>query len=85
MKSQIRKVVEVSITAGKLLEFKDVREVHVISGQYELMVLAAINLQDRSIFASVQEESRKLVRDIRELDGIRDTNTIIPFVTFLKE
>lgn len=65
----------------ELLKFKEVTEVHVISGQYDLLAVAEIDLHGTPIFSTVQELSQKLVRKIRQVSGIRDTNTIVPFTS----
>jgi len=64
-----------------LLEFEEIREVHIISGQYDMLAVAEIDLRRGSIFSTVQELSQKVVRKMRKVKGIRDTNTIVPFLT----
>lgn len=65
----------------KLLECEEVREVHVISGQYDVLAVAEIDLHGKPIFSTVQELSQNLIRKIRKINGIRDTNTIVPYAT----
>ena len=68
-----------------LFKFEEIKEVHVITGEYDFLAVAKIDLHGKSIFTDVQEESRKLLRRIRTLDVIRDTKTIVPFTTFARE
>ena len=68
----------------RLLKFEEVKEVHVISGQYDLLVVAEISLLGKAIFSTVQELSQRLVKEIRATEGVRDTNTIVPFLTAIK-
>ena len=65
----------------RLLGIGEVKEVHIISGQYDILAVAEINLHGKPIFSTVQELSQKVIRKIRKISGIRDTNTIVPFVT----
>ena len=65
----------------RLLELEEVREVHLISGQYDVLAVAEIDLSGKPIFSTVQELSQKVVRRIRKINGVRDTNTIVPFAT----
>lgn len=65
----------------RLLEFKEVKEVHVISGQYDILAVAEIDLHGKPIFSTVQMLSQNLIRNIRKIGGIRDTNTIVPYAT----
>ena len=68
----------------RLLKFEEVKEVHVISGQYDLLVVAEISLLGKTIFSTVQEISQILIRKVRTTEGVRDTNTIVPFLTAIK-
>ncbi|UCE29840.1 MAG: Lrp/AsnC ligand binding domain-containing protein [Candidatus Bathyarchaeota archaeon] len=64
-----------------LLEFEEVKEAHIISGQYDILAVAEIDLHGKTIFSTVQELSRDLVGKVRRISGIRDTNTIVPYAT----
>jgi len=64
-----------------LLEIEEVGEVHIISGEYDVLAVAEIDLRGKPIFSTVQELSQRVVRRIRKIDGVRDTNTIVPFAT----
>jgi len=65
----------------ELLEFEEIKEVHIISGQYDVLAVAEMNLHGKSVFSTVQELSQELIRKIRKVKGIRDTNTIVPYAT----
>ena len=67
-----------------LLGIGEVKEVHVISGQYDILVVAEIDLHGKPVFSTVQELSQKVIGKIRKIGGVRDTNTIVPFVTATK-
>lgn len=68
----------------KLQEYEEVAEIHFISGQYDLFAVAEIELLGTAIFTSVQELAQKLVQKIRKINGVRDTNTIVPFLSLTK-
>ena len=67
----------------RLLSIDEVIEVHVISGQYDLLAVLELDLR-RLYFTDVKELAQKLVRKIRKLSGVRDTNTIVPFLSLTK-
>jgi DNA-binding Lrp family transcriptional regulator len=67
-----------------LLEYDEVIEVHLISGQYDLVAVLEIDLHGKAIFTSVQELAQKSIERIRDLSGVRDTNTIVPFFSVTK-
>ena len=68
----------------KLLEYDEVKEVHIISGQYDLLAVLEVKLYGQAIFTSVQELAQKSIEKIRKLSGVRDTNTIVPFFSITK-
>jgi len=68
----------------KLLKYDEIVEVHLISGQYDLLAVLEIELHGKAIFTTVQEVTQKLIEKIRNLSGVRDTNTIVPFFSVTK-
>ena len=86
MKGRHRAFVFVDVEPGKdekllkrLLEYDEVLEAHIITGQYDLLVVLEFELYGREIFSSFQETASKfVVEKIRNLREVRDTNTIIP-------
>ena len=68
----------------ELMKIKEVREGHIISGQYDLLVVLTLNLYGQAIFTSVQEAAQKIIDKIRRLKDVRDTNTIVPFFSVAK-
>jgi len=68
----------------KLLEYDEVLEVHIISGQYDLFAVLEVKLYGQAIFSSVQEIAQKSIEKIRKLRDVRDTNTIVPFFSVTK-
>jgi len=68
----------------KLLKYDEIVEVHLISGQYDLLAVLEIELHGKAIFTTVQEVTQKLIEKIRNLRGVRDTNTIVPFFSVTK-
>ena len=66
---------------GRLLEVEEVKNVHIINGQYDILAVVEVDLRGKPIFSTIQEQSLDIVREIRQIEGIRDTNTIVPFVT----
>ena len=67
----------------RLLKIDEVIDVHVISGQYDLLAVLELDLRGH-YFTTVKETAQKLVRKIRKLSGVRDTNTIVPFLSLTK-
>ena len=68
----------------QLLKIKEVAEVHRVSGQYDILVVADIDLHGKPIFSTVQEISHDLIEKIRKIHGVRDTNTLVPFLSMSK-
>ena len=68
----------------KLLKYDEIVEVHLISGQYDLLAVLEIELHGKAIFTTVQEVTQKLIEKTRNLSGVRDTNTIVPFFSVTK-
>jgi DNA-binding Lrp family transcriptional regulator len=67
-----------------LLKLKEVIEVHFISGEYDLLAVVEANLHGKAIFTTIQEISQLLIQKIRKIDGVRDTNTLLPFRSLTK-
>jgi DNA-binding Lrp family transcriptional regulator len=68
----------------KILALDEVRDVHIISGQYDLLAVLELTIHGTAIFTSVQELAQKVIQKIRKINGVRDTNTIVPFVSLTK-
>jgi DNA-binding Lrp family transcriptional regulator len=68
----------------ELIKIPEIAEVHLISGQYDILAVADINLQGKAIFSTVQELSQDLIQKIRKINGVRDTNTLVPFLSLSK-
>jgi len=68
----------------ELIKIKEIAEVHLISGQYDILAVADIDLHGKAIFTSVQELSQDLIQKIRKIHGVRDTNTLVPFLSLSK-
>lgn len=71
-------------TMKKIMALNEVRDVHVVSGQYDLFVVIELNVHGTAIFTSVQELAQAAVEKIRKIDGVRDTSTIVPFFSLTK-
>ena len=92
MRGEYRVFVLIGATPGEdsavleeLLQYDEVIEVHRISGQYDLLAVLRINLHGKAIFTSVQDLAHKAVEKIRDLSGVRETNTIVPFFSVTKQ
>jgi DNA-binding Lrp family transcriptional regulator len=92
MKGSYRAFVRVGTVPGhdeevaqKLMKFKDVLEVHFISGEYDLLAVVELSLHGRTIFTPVQEITQFIVQKIRKLDGIRTTSTMLPLRSLTKQ
>ena len=71
-------------TMNRILAIDEVRDVYVISGQYDLLVVLELNVHGTAIFTSIQELAQKAVQKIRKVEGVRDTSTIVPFVSLTR-
>lgn len=69
----------------QLLKLKEITEVHIISGEYDLLAVAEVSLHGRAVFTTIQEIAQLLIQKIRKMNGIRDTNTLLPFSSFTKD
>ena len=69
----------------RLLKIEEIIEVHYVSGQYDILALADINLRGKAIFSTVQELSQDLIQKIRKIPGVRDTNSMVPFRSLVKK
>jgi len=68
----------------ELIKIKEIAEVHLVSGQYDILAVADIDLHGKAIFSSIQEISQDLIQKIRKIHGVRDTNTLVPFLSLSK-
>ncbi len=71
-------------TMKKILALDEVIDVHIVSGQYDLLVVLELSLHGTAIFTSVQEVAQKAIQKIRKISGVRDTSTLVPFVSLTK-
>lgn len=72
--------------AERLLKNNEVVEVHMITGEHDLLAVLEFELYGKLIFTSFQETASKFVLNkIRRLGDVQDTNTIIPSLSFSKE
>lgn len=71
-------------TMKRIIALNEVRDVHVVSGQYDLLVVMELNVHGTAVFTSIQELAQAAVERIRKIDGVRDTSTIVPFVSLTK-
>jgi DNA-binding Lrp family transcriptional regulator len=69
----------------QLLEFNEVTEVHFISGMFDLLAVVEVSLHGRAIFTTIQEIAQLLIQKIRKIEGVRETNTLLPFRSIIKE
>ena len=66
----------------EIMEYKEVAEAHLISGQYDLLAVLEINLHGKPVFTTVQEVAHKSIRKIRKLsDEVCVRATLISFVS----
>jgi DNA-binding Lrp family transcriptional regulator len=67
-----------------LLKFKEILEVHFISGEYDLLAVVEVNLHGKSIFTTIQEVTQFIIQKVRKIDGVRMTNTLLPLRSLTK-
>lgn len=92
MRGKHRAFVFIDVTPGKekkvaekLLKYNEVVEVHMITGEYDILAVLEFELYAKQIFTSFQETASKFVLDrIRKLGYVQDTNTIIPSLSLSK-
>ncbi|HVP15784.1 MAG TPA: Lrp/AsnC ligand binding domain-containing protein [candidate division Zixibacteria bacterium] len=71
-------------TMNRILAIDEVKDVYVVSGQYDLLVVLELSVHGTAIFTSIQELAQKAVQKIRKIEGVRETSTIVPFVSITK-
>ena len=91
MKRETRAFVYIDVNPGKekevldkLLKHDEVIEAHIIAGQelYDVLVLLRI---EREVFESPTKKiSEFVINTIRQLREVRETNTLIPAISFSK-
>jgi DNA-binding Lrp family transcriptional regulator len=69
----------------RLLEFEEITEVHFISGMFDLLAVVEVSLRGKAVFTTIQEIAQLLIQRIRKIDGIRETNTLLPLVSLVKK
>lgn len=92
MRGKHRAFVFIDVTPGKdkkvaekLLKYNEVVEVHMITGEHDILAVLEFELYAKQIFTSFQETVSKFVLDrIRKLGCVQDTNTIIPSLSLSK-
>jgi DNA-binding Lrp family transcriptional regulator len=91
MKGSYRAFVRVGTYPGKdeevvehLLKFKEVLEVHFISGDYDLLAIVEVSLHGKPIFTPFQDITQFIIQKIRKIEGIRITNTMLPLRSLTK-
>ena len=71
--------------AEKLLKYNEIVEVHLITGEYDILAVLEFELYGKQVFTSFQETTSKFVLDkIRRSRFVQDTNTIIPSLSLSK-
>ena len=77
---------ELRTAADNWRKNNEVVEVHMITGEHDLLAVLEFELYGKLIFTSFQETASKFVlNNIRRLGDVQDTNTIIPSLSFSKE
>ena len=92
MRGKHRAFVFVDVNPGKekkvaeeLLKNDEVVEVHMITGEYDILTVLEFELYAKQIFSSFQETASTFVLDkIRKLGYVQDTKTIIPSYSLSK-
>jgi len=92
MKGKYRAFVLIDVAPGKerkiaekLLKYNEIVEVHLITGEYDILAVLEFELYGKQVFTSFQETASKFVLDkIRRLGFVQNTNTIIPSLSLSK-
>ena len=89
MKSYSRAFIYIDVKPGKekqllenILQFDEVLEAHLISGQYDVFAIIEVK---RGLFDSPRETiTNFVIEKIRKLRDVQDTNTLIPTYSVTK-
>ncbi len=91
MKGSYRAFVRVGTYPGQdeevvkhLLKFKEILEVHFISGEYDILAVVEVSLHGKSIFTPIQDITQFIIQKIRKINGVRITNTMLPLRSLTK-
>jgi DNA-binding Lrp family transcriptional regulator len=91
MKRETRALVYIDVKPGrekeiieKLMKHDEVIEAHIVAGQQLYDVLVLLRIQ-REIFESPTKTiSEFVINNVRKLKDVRETNTVIPAVSYSK-
>jgi DNA-binding Lrp family transcriptional regulator len=91
MKRETRAFVYIDIKPGKereilekLLKHDEVIEAHMIAGQELYDVLVLLGIEREILESPTKKVSEFVINNIRKLRDVRETNTIIPAISFSK-
>ena len=68
----------------QLMKFDEIFELHYLSGQYDILAIANVEIYGNPIFSEVQDVSYRLIEKIRKITGVRDTSSWVPFRSLVK-
>ncbi|MBO3803154.1 MAG: Lrp/AsnC ligand binding domain-containing protein [Candidatus Brockarchaeota archaeon] len=69
----------------ELMKFDEVKEAHLIAGQYDILAVLEFELYGKAIFEPAQEKiSQFIIGKIRKMQDVRDTNTIYSVYSLAK-
>ena len=70
----------------ELMKYDEVKEAHLIAGQYDVLAVLEFEIYGSAIFESAQEKiSKFVIEKIRKIRDVRDTSTIQPAYSVTKE
>ena len=91
MRGSVRAFIYFNVTPGKeeqflkkLMEYDEVIEAHLITGEYDVLAVLQFKLYGRGLYTSAQDVVGKFVLNIRKLREVQDTNTIVPTISLSK-
>jgi len=68
--------------ADKLLKLKEIREVHIVPGDYDLLAVIEV---ERALIDTVPEKVGRVVKGkVRKMSGVSHTVTLIPLTSKVK-
>lgn len=92
MKRETRAFVYIDIKPGKekeilekLLKHDEVIEAHIITGQELYDVLILLRIEREILESPTKKISEFVINKIRKLRDVRETNTLIPAISFSKK
>jgi len=93
MKDKVRAFIYIDVKSGRekefverLMEHDEVKEAHIITGQYDVFAVLEFGLMGKGLpfYGSVYDMISNVIQRIRKIGDVADTSTIIPVYSVTK-